>query len=87
MSDAVLNNLITTAGVIILALLSLRNGRKSDSIHTGVEAVKREVTTMNAQTLAQLSDANETRRIDKIPVGERTMGEKHHLVAVGEAKD
>lgn len=74
MSDAVINNLITTAGMIILALLSLRNGRKTD-------AVAKEVTTLNGKTIAVLADNQETRRIEELPKSQQTKGDREHLAS------
>lgn len=53
----------------------LRVARKVDRVAT-------EVTTINGSTLAMLGDATETRRIDEIPVGDRTVAEQHHIEKV-----
>jgi len=44
-----------------------------------IKDVKNEVKTGNSQTIAQLTDAVETRRIDKIPPKKRTRLEKSHV--------
>lgn len=79
MSDQVLIALIFTGGTVataaLNAVLSLRNGRKTD-------AVKREVTTGNAQTMAQLADKAETRRIDAVPPGDQTDADRDHLASL-----
>lgn len=64
--------LVTALAALIGSLANYRNGRK-------IEAVKDEVKTANSQTLAQLADADETRRIDLLPPKDRTTLEKSHL--------
>ena len=44
-----------------------------------LKEVKDEVKSSNAQTLAQLADATETRRIDTIPPADRTPQERDHI--------
>lgn len=44
-----------------------------------VKKIDKEVKTINSQTIAELADADETRRIDKIPAGKRTPLEKSHI--------
>jgi outer membrane murein-binding lipoprotein Lpp len=84
MSEAVQVALIVSGPAWLAAIVSafalrasLRNGRKAD-------AIKKEVTTLNAQTLAQLADARETRRVGGIPEGNRTAMEAAHLSTVDE---
>lgn len=64
--------IITALGFLITAVGTVWNGRK-------ITEVKAEVKTINSQTIAQLADADETRRIDKIPRGKRTKLEESHL--------
>lgn len=64
--------IITALGFFITAVGTVWNGRK-------ITEVKDEVKTINSQTIAQLADADETRRIDKIPKKDRTRLEKSHL--------
>lgn len=69
--------LITAIATLVTAFTALAsvliNGRR-------IKEVKHEVTTGNSQTLAQLTDAIETRRIDEIPPKERTATEKSHII-------
>lgn len=44
-----------------------------------VPGVRRELKTMNELTLGQLGEAEETRRIDKIPYEDRTAQEARHV--------
>lgn len=67
--------LVASLGGLIGSLANWRNGKK-------IEAVKDEVKTANSQTLAQLADADETRRIDLKPLKDRTTLEKSHLTDV-----
>lgn len=64
--------IITAIGFLITAIGTVWNGRK-------ITEVKDEVKTINSQTIAQLADADETRRIDKIPKDKQTLLEKSHL--------
>lgn len=45
----------------------------------GIKQVHEEVKTGNSQTLAQLADADESRRIDTIPKKNRTKLERSHV--------
>ncbi len=54
-----------------------------DRLHNEVADVKKEVTTGNASTMAQLADAQESRRIGEIPINERTPGEDEHVKDIG----
>lgn len=60
---------------IIAAIASVRNGNQ-------IVEVRREVTTMNGQTLAMLADSAETRRVAAIPEHRRTEREEEHIVSV-----
>lgn len=71
MSD--LAAVITALAVLITAIGTWRDIKK----------VGKEVNTINSQTMAQLADANESRRIGKIPVKKRTALEKSHIKDVG----
>jgi hypothetical protein len=44
-----------------------------------IPAVKKELKTMNEMSLGQLGEAQETRRIDKIPFEDRTAQEARHV--------
>lgn len=68
--------IITALAALIAALGSFWNNRK-------LKQVGKEVKTLNSQTIAQLADADESRRIEKIPVKKRTPLEKSHLTEVG----
>jgi len=64
-----LSTLITSLAAAIIALITVvRAGQ-----------IKAEVKTMNEMTLGQLGEATETRRIDDIPVAERTPRETRHI--------
>lgn len=47
-----------------------------------VEAVHKEVKTMNAQTIGELVDNTETRRVEDIPMEDRTWKERDHMHSV-----
>jgi hypothetical protein len=64
--------IITAIALVINAIGTYLNGRR-------IVAVKEEVKTMNSQTIAELADASETRRIGKIPKMDRTKLEKSHI--------
>jgi hypothetical protein len=49
-----------------------------------IKEVKHEVKTGNSQTLAQLADARETRRIDDIQPDDRTDLENAHITEIGQ---
>lgn len=55
---------------------------KVDTVGGTVGKVLKEVKTGNSQTLAQLSDAVESRRIRNIPLKKRTRLEKSHIADV-----
>lgn len=75
-SDAVILALIAATTNIILSMVglivSVLNNQKLKRVHN-------EVQTANGLTMAQLSDASETRRINREPIGERTPAEIRHL--------
>lgn len=52
---------------------------KVDDVGTAVGEVHEEVKTANSQSIAQLADAVETRRIEKLSPKDRTNLEKSHL--------
>jgi len=49
-----------------------------------IEQIHAELRTMNDLTVGQMADAAETRRIESIPVEDRTSGEQEHLDAMGD---
>lgn len=61
--------LVTSGAVLISTMVNARR----------IKDVKHEVKTGNSQTLAQLADAVETRRVDKIPQKNRTRTERSHI--------
>lgn len=71
--------LITAVALLVSTLL---NGRRIKTVDTKIDEVHTEIKTANGLTLAQLGDAVETRRIDKIPVAKQTSGEKTHVAEV-----
>jgi hypothetical protein len=80
MSDTVQLALIsggfTFAALALNRVLAYFEARKTNS---KVDAVKHEVTTGNAQTMAQLADKAETRRIDQVPSADRTDADRGHM--------
>lgn len=82
-------------GAISGMITQLRLSRVEDKVDTAlvgvqtvqdkVEAVKEEVTTGNAKTMAQLQDAIETRRIEALPPGQRTKEDREHIIDVPDA--
>lgn len=79
-----ISGLITAIGFIISTLV---NNRNIKVVATKVDEVHTEVKTANGLSLAQLGDNDETRRIDKIPKGKQTAGEKIHIKEVPKPKD
>ena len=67
---------IAAVPATIAAWGSYQNGKKIDA---KTKEVLTEVKTANNKTLAQLADAVETRRIDAVPEGERTVSDQEHL--------
>lgn len=78
-----LGALITAIALLASTLLNARKIKvvdtKVDVVDTKIDEVHTEIKTANSLSIAQLADADETRRIDKIPVKEQTVGEKTHL--------
>lgn len=76
-------SVITAIATLITAVTALAsvliNSRRLKHLSSDVEDVHTEVKTGNSQTMAQLADAQEGRRIDNIPVKDRTALEKSHL--------
>lgn len=66
---------------LVFAYVAVIN-RKVNASALATEAVHAEVKTMNAQTIGELIDAAETRRIDEIEPDDRTRAEAQHLGAV-----
>jgi hypothetical protein len=55
--------------------------------HKVVKDVQAQVTTINNQTAAQLLDANETRRIEAVPLEERSKTDRSHMRSVEEHEE
>lgn len=51
-------------------------------VNRTVNLVHHEVKTMNAQSIAEIADADETRRIEAIPLDDRTKIERSHMRSV-----
>lgn len=88
MSD--LPAIITAIALLVTAIGTYFNGRRIKDVDTVVKGVgetikevNKEVKTLNSQTIAELADADESRRIEKIPKKDRTPLEKSHLSDVG----
>lgn len=64
--------IITALATLVIAIGTVINGRR-------IKEVKDEVKTGNSQTIAQLTDAAETRRIGHIPIEDQTPLEKSHV--------
>lgn len=81
--------LITASSVLASVFLNSRRikvvDEKVEVVEHKVDDVHTEIKTGNSQTLAQLADAVETRRIDDIPAKDRTPLEKSHLTEVEES--
>lgn len=92
MSDSVavlitaVSALITAIGFLASTLLNFRKIKvvdtKVDEVHTEVKDIHTEVKTANSLSIAELADAVETRRIDKIAPSKQTDEEKTHLKEV-----
>jgi hypothetical protein len=54
--------------------------RHVGDVHTEVVGVKAEVTTGNSQSMGELADAGESRRIQAIPDSERSDTERGHII-------
>lgn len=80
------STIITAIATLVTALTALAsvllNSRRIKTLDTKVEEVHSEVKTANSLSIAQLADADETRRIDHIPKKSRTRGEKEHIKIV-----
>lgn len=76
MSDPITIALISGGFLFLNRVLAYFESRKTNQ---KVDAVKKEVTTMNAQSMAVLADKAETRRIDRVPLSERTAADLGHL--------
>lgn len=73
---------IETAALAVLIPLTIASITSSvvtiiNSFRT--KDIQTQVTTINGRTLAQLSDANESRRIEALPKVERTEADDEHL--------
>lgn len=82
MSDPVLTILITG---ITSTLASIIAGIFAYLARKEAKTAVVEVRSANAQTLAQQSDANESRRIEKIPIAKRTELEESHITSIDKA--
>lgn len=60
---------------------------QTESIAEKTDAVKKEVKTKNGNTLGELADHAETRRVLQIPEGERTDAERAHLDVIPDLLD
>lgn len=87
---AIITALGGVLSVLLTTLVTIRRvvtvAAEVKSVHTEVAAVAgqvadvhTEVKTANALTIAQLADADETRRIEQIPPGDRTAEEDEHI--------
>lgn len=88
MSDVIAIAIITSIPAVLassaLLVTAFRTNRKVDAVGVAVEAVHKEVKTINAQSIAQLADATETRRIAEVQIEDRTELEKSHMRSVNE---
>ena len=70
----------TLAALVVNRVFSYFEGRRTRrAVRRGARDIMNEVQTMNGQTLAQLSDAIESRRIESVPVAKQTVSDKEHL--------
>jgi len=74
-------NTIIGPAVLMWWTKKMRNEGHEEHLQTvsKVAEVKAEVKTANALKLGELADAAETRRVDDIPVAERTEAEQIHI--------
>lgn len=77
--------IITIIGVATTSVIGIITALGTLKNRDQIAVVRKEVTTMNGQTLAMLADANETRRVDDIPVADRTDMEADHIASVTES--
>lgn len=68
------------------AIFAYLNQRKLSEVKKGVAEVHTEVKTANALKLGEKADMDEYRRINLIPVGERTIDEAEHVVSVDQSQ-
>lgn len=78
---AVITSLGVLATSFATAVVMVRTGR----VEKKVDAIHVEVKTINDQSIAQLADADETRRIEAKD-GSLTIGEAHHMDSVHRAE-
>lgn len=84
---AIVAGISSILGAIFAGLASLRikaHAIVTDSTRLIAADTNREVKTMNGQTIAELADASESRRIDEIRPAERTSAEDEHIATVPE---
>lgn len=70
------------AGAVVSVITVLRLPARVEAIEKGVQRVGHELATLNGSTVGQLADADETRRVEAIPVKDRTPGEAEHIAIV-----
>lgn len=68
--------LITSVALLVTALGTFR---RMKTVHRAVTETLAEVKTANSLSMANLADAEETRRVEKIPERLRTDVEKEHI--------
>lgn len=75
-------DVITVIGVITTSIIGIITALGTLKNRDQINVVRKEVTTMNGQTLAMLADAGETRRIDLIPKVDQTAMETEHIASI-----
>lgn len=75
-------SIISALAALVAAIGTIINIKRIREVKTEVKDVHIEVKTANSLSIAELADAVETRRIDKIPKAEQTAGEKTHVIEV-----
>jgi hypothetical protein len=79
-------SIVTSVTVLLSLVLLLRGQRRAVdttvAVSKAVANVQTAVDTGNSQTLGQLGDAAETRRVGEIPVADRTAQEAQHIAAM-----
>jgi len=65
--------------VAALATVLLNQRSNHSDTSRQISEVKAEVKTSNAMSMAQIADANESRRIAQIPKADRTRNEQTHI--------
>lgn len=83
---ALVGSVAGPVAVVLVARMSRQLDEASRENLAATAAVHKEVKTINDQSLAQLADAGETRRVTDIPESDRTTGERHHMESVEEGE-